>query len=236
MTTSGYEARYHALTDEEIKDLVRAGEDAFEPTAWLALQAECVARRLSMDEGRDGQGHVSTPDVDPEFRDGEPGTSSRAGDSGTPLDPAEGASTSGDHADLGHRGWITIFVCWIAIVSAAFAGGFVAGVLGTASTAADYLRLLLVLIPAALPVLGIVLIARHAPTARPFWITLLTIRLVLAVMSLDSPTTSAQSFGAVLYSGGWLLYWLRSKRVAREFRRPPKWEPATGGSSKPACE
>lgn len=114
-----------------------------------------------------------------------------------------------------HRGWLTVFEAFITLrLLAAILGFFSAG------GSVPWEILLLLVLSSAIPITGLVLIARRSRYARPFW---------LAILGLGAGT-----FVAVLLTGGfsredlidgvwavvWFFYWLRSERVAKEF--PPR--------------
>ena len=113
-----------------------------------------------------------------------------------------------------HRGWLTVFQAWITLITCAFVAGFL-----MASGEITLSSAMLVTIVVAVPITGLLLIARRHPAARGFWLVCLGAWFAYAFAAPAflggySPTTIVRA----AMVGAWLLYWLNSKRVAQEFR------------------
>jgi len=108
-----------------------------------------------------------------------------------------------------HRGWLSVFQVLVALVTLAFVGGAIVGNFSWSVVPIVALGLL--------PTAGIILISRRSTAARPFWLALLGIALILSLSPLL--TGGSPSMPEVAWTAIWFGYWLRSKRVREEFGR-----------------
>lgn len=113
-----------------------------------------------------------------------------------------------------HRGWITVFEVWVTLIVIAFVAGFVLYSPGVDLADLWLLALLVV------PMTGLVLIAKRNRHAPLFWRLVLGIWLMQAIGTplLFGGGYSRRSISTIVQVGAWLLYWLRSRRAAREFQ------------------
>lgn len=114
-----------------------------------------------------------------------------------------------------HSGWLTVFQAWITLLLIAFAAGYI---LGGSIDSQGVLMLMLLTGPG---LIGLVLIAKRHHAARPYWLAILGVGLAV---SLGAPLFGGGHTPAALIraatEGAWFLYWLKSRRVAREFQKP----------------
>lgn len=112
------------------------------------------------------------------------------------------------------KGWLTIFEAWMAFFMIGLAFGYL---LEDGPLSWTTLKLLVIL---AIPGTGLVLIAKRSPAARPFWLVSLGVWLAVGlVFPAVTGTLSLRSLLKLAAPAAWFLYWLKSQRIAREFRR-----------------
>jgi anti-sigma factor RsiW len=113
-----------------------------------------------------------------------------------------------------HRGWITVFEAYIALLTLAFALGFV--VAGGIEIGWNLMFAAGVL---AVPVTGLLLTARRSPRAPAYWRIVLSVAVVISLLSFASNRSDVRlkALSNAAWNAAWLAYWIKSSRVAREF-------------------